>query len=55
MRIFGYHFIALSDHNILAEGDFWKSIPDQPVNRKAFEDYPGTSIRANRKRGNFKC
>ncbi len=35
----GYHFIALSDHNILAEGDFWKSIPDQPVNRKAFEDY----------------
>lgn len=35
----GYHFVALSDHNILAEGEKWKSIPDIEKHRKAYRDY----------------
>ncbi|MBC8401928.1 MAG: histidinol-phosphatase [Candidatus Marinimicrobia bacterium] len=35
----GYHFVALSDHNILAEGEKWKLIPDQEIHRRGFENY----------------
>lgn len=35
----GYHFLALSDHNILAEGEKWVSIKDAPLYRQAFEAY----------------
>ena len=34
-----YHFIGLSDHNILAQGEKWKLIPNSYVHRKAFEKY----------------
>jgi len=35
----GYDFIALSDHNILAESEKWKLIPKSPVYEKGFENY----------------
>ena len=31
--------MALSDHNILAEGDYWKSIPENPSDQMAFDKY----------------
>ena len=35
----GYQFVALSDHNILAQGEKWKLIPKNPIHQQAFEDY----------------
>ena len=35
----GYDFIALSDHNILAEGEKWKVIPSQPFRQQRFKEY----------------
>ena len=35
----GYDFVALSDHNVLATGDFWKLMPDTEVGRQSFEQY----------------
>lgn len=34
-----YQFIALSDHNILAEGDYWVEIPNDSIYQQAFENY----------------
>lgn len=35
----GYDFIALSDHNVLAEGEFWKLLPNTEEARQGFEAY----------------
>ena len=35
----GYHFVGLSDHNILAKGKFWKDIPSKKLHRKGFQNY----------------
>lgn len=35
----GYHFVALSDHNILAAGEKWKRIPTEKIYRDAFDTY----------------
>ncbi|MGV3588680.1 MAG: histidinol-phosphatase [Adhaeribacter sp.] len=35
----GYDFIALSDHNILAQGEFWRQIPAHPFRQKRFREY----------------
>ena len=35
----GYHFLALSDHNVLAEGEKWVTIRNKPLYRQAFEQY----------------
>lgn len=35
----GYQFIALSDHNILAEGDKWVAISQDSIYQNAFENY----------------
>lgn len=35
----GYDFIALSDHNILADTIKWKPIPKHPFRQKRFEEY----------------
>jgi hypothetical protein len=35
----GYHFVGLSDHNILQEGEKWVRVPDNKVRRSAFEAY----------------
>lgn len=35
----GYDFIALSDHNILAQGEKWKLIPNSHAHRQGFEKY----------------
>ncbi len=37
-----YQFIALSDHNTLAEGEKWKMISHFPIYQKAFESYLDT-------------
>lgn len=34
-----YQFIALSDHNRLAEGDFWIEVRDGEMHQKAFQEY----------------
>jgi len=34
-----YQFVALSDHNIIAEGDKWKKISKDSLYQKAFEQY----------------
>ncbi|MCM4157217.1 histidinol-phosphatase [Gramella sp. AN32] len=34
-----YQFVALSDHNIIAEGDKWKTISKDSLYQKAFEQY----------------
>ena len=34
-----YQFVALSDHNILAEGEKWKKIPNGILLKKGFEKY----------------
>ena len=35
----GYDFVALSDHNTLAEGEKWKTLSADSVYQKAFEKY----------------
>lgn len=35
----GYDFIALSDHNVLAQGEKWKLIPDSYAHKQGFEKY----------------
>lgn len=35
----GYDFVALSDHNIIAEGVKWKSIPKDTLYQNAFQEY----------------
>lgn len=35
----GYQFVALSDHNIIAEGEKWKNISKDSLYRNAFKDY----------------
>ncbi len=35
----GYNFLALSDHNILAEADRWKVIAETPGGQEAFDAY----------------
>jgi hypothetical protein len=35
----GYHFVGLSDHNTLQEGEQWRWIPRAPERRHAFERY----------------
>jgi predicted metal-dependent phosphoesterase TrpH len=35
----GYHFVALSDHNILAEGETWKNIPEKKILLIGFDEY----------------
>jgi len=35
----GYHFVGLSDHNTLQEGEQWRWIPRAPERRRAFERY----------------
>jgi hypothetical protein len=35
----GYDFIALSDHNILADREFWREIPAHPFRQQRFREY----------------
>ncbi|HKK77528.1 MAG TPA: hypothetical protein VJ953_20780 [Saprospiraceae bacterium] len=35
----GYHFVGLSDHNILQEGEKWRRVPDNPITMGAYEAY----------------
>ena len=35
----GYNFVALSDHNILAEGDKWVTIREDTIYQNGFKDY----------------
>ena len=35
----GYHFVALSDHNILAQGEKWIAIKNEATYQNAFGDY----------------
>ncbi|HEV7347106.1 histidinol-phosphatase [Telluribacter sp.] len=35
----GYDFIALSDHNVLADKEFWKPIPIHPFRQARFREY----------------
>ncbi|WP_128548026.1 histidinol-phosphatase [Larkinella soli] len=35
----GYHFVGLSDHNTLQEGDRWIRVPRAPERRRTFERY----------------
>lgn len=37
----GYHFVGLSDHNILQEGEKWVRVPNNPIRKGAFEAYLG--------------
>lgn len=37
-----YHFVALTDHNILAEGEKWKTISNDSIYQKAFNNYLNT-------------
>jgi hypothetical protein len=34
-----YDFIALSDHNVLANKEFWKEIPSHPFRQRRFQEY----------------
>lgn len=34
-----YHFVALSDHNILADGEKWVTIREDTIYQNAFKDY----------------
>src|SRR4028119_1788879 len=38
-KLTGYDFISLADHNVLAEGDKWVSIPAHPFRQKRFREY----------------
>ena len=35
----GYHFVALSDHNILADADKWITVAKSGMYEKSFEKY----------------
>jgi hypothetical protein len=35
----GYQFVALSEHNIIADVEKWKKIPKSVIYRKGFDDY----------------
>jgi hypothetical protein len=35
----GYHFVGLSDHNTLQEGEKWINVPRAEVRRRVFERY----------------
>jgi hypothetical protein len=35
----GYHFVGLSDHNILADGDKWIVVQNSPLYEEAFNNY----------------
>src|SRR5688572_30614712 len=35
----GYDFVALSDHNILAQGEKWVKVPKSKIHEDAFQDY----------------
>src|SRR6056297_373593 len=35
----GYDFVALSDHNIIAEGEKWKKVPQDSLYQEAFRTY----------------
>lgn len=35
----GYDFVALSDHNVLAAGEFWKLMPDTEAAQQSFAQY----------------
>lgn len=35
----GYHFVALSDHNILAHGEKWVKVPKSKMHEDAFQNY----------------
>jgi hypothetical protein len=35
----GYHFVALSDHNILAEGEKWIHLSQDSIYQQAFREY----------------
>ncbi|WP_373497654.1 histidinol-phosphatase [Aquiflexum sp.] len=35
----GYNFVALSDHNIFAEGEKWITIKDDSIYKQAFQNY----------------
>ena len=35
----GYQFVALSEHNIIANVEKWKKIPKSVIYRKGFDDY----------------
>lgn len=35
----GYHFVGLSDHNTLQEGEQWRWVPRAPERRRAFDHY----------------
>ncbi|MFC4870646.1 histidinol-phosphatase [Negadavirga shengliensis] len=35
----GYHFVALSDHNIFAEGEKWVTIRDDSIYQNGFQNY----------------
>ena len=35
----GYHFLSLSDHNTLAEGEKWKEIADDSIYQNSFKNY----------------
>ena len=37
-----YHFVALTDHNILAEGEKWKTISNDSIYQTAFKKYLNT-------------
>jgi hypothetical protein len=38
----GYQFVALTEHNILAEGEKWKTISDDSIYQQAFKSYLNT-------------
>lgn len=38
----GYQFVALTDHNTLAEGEKWKTIPNDSIYQRAFKNYLDT-------------
>jgi hypothetical protein len=35
----GYHFVALSDHNIFAQGEKWAKVPKSKLHEDAFQNY----------------
>lgn len=35
----GYHFVGLSDHNILQEGEKWRRVPNNPITMGAYRAY----------------
>ena len=51
----GYNFLALSDHNILSEGEKWTSVRSNHVSEVAFEKYKarfGDRVRVREREGN---